>query len=80
MMGDYGRVFRMKVEAANRSMTSEGTFMVIAPSSEPIVRAKMKTYRQTICIEGRGFWAGGLVGPGEMIPTKIDDPRIEWLD
>lgn len=82
LMTDFGRVFRMTVEGDGKTgrTMSDGIFMVIGLAAEPIVRAKMKAYRQTICIRGTGYWSGGLIISGELVPTMIDDPRIEWLD
>lgn len=78
-MTDYGRVFRMEVEDQNGRTTSNGIFMVVAPSGNPDLRDS-HYFRQTVCIIGSGWWACGLVQSGEMIPVYCNDPRIEWLD
>lgn len=78
-MTTYGRVFRMEIEDQSGHRTSEGIFMVVGPSASPDLRDS-DYFRYTVCVTGTGWWAGGLVQSGEMIPVYCDDPRIEWLD
>lgn len=75
MMTDFGRVGHLSWP------TGESTFMVVGPSSEPIIRAKVKDYRQTVILMGSGWWGDGIpIEPGAFAPIHADDDHIEWLD
>jgi hypothetical protein len=73
-MGSYGDVGKMTIASG------WSVFMVVGESDEAIIRAGKKDYRMTLVLAGDGFWSGGLVIAGEIIPVIVSDPKIKWLD
>lgn len=77
-MTDFGRVGHIRTESLG--LVTDCTFMVVAPSPDFVVRAKMKDYRWVINLSGVGYVGRNQVLPGEMGPLHMNDNDIEWLD
>lgn len=73
-MTDFGRVGHIK------SLDTDATFMVIAPSDEEFIRRGMTDYRIVINLSGIGYMNGTPIPPGHLGAVKIDADFIEWLD
>jgi hypothetical protein len=74
MMSSYGDVGRMDIDSG------WSVFMVVGEATDEIIRRGKDGYRLTLVLAGNGFWSGGLIVAGRIIPVIVSDPKIKWLD